>query len=38
VSETIGDAEGIAAAKLGIAIARSMYEDDNNHEELVKTS
>jgi hypothetical protein len=37
VDEAIGDAEGIAAAKRGIAIARSMYEDDNNHEELVKT-
>jgi hypothetical protein len=38
VYEAIGDAEGIAAAKGGIAIAKSMYEGGNNNEELLNAT
>jgi hypothetical protein len=38
VNESIGDAEGVATAKINIAIAKSMYEGGNNNEELVKAS
>jgi hypothetical protein len=34
VFEAISDAEGIATAKCGIAIAKSKYEGGNNNEEL----
>jgi hypothetical protein len=38
VFEAIGENEGIAIAKKNIALAKSMYEDGNNNEELLKTS
>jgi hypothetical protein len=38
VCEAIGDADGVAAAKANIAIAKSKYEGGGNIEELVKTS
>jgi hypothetical protein len=38
VCEAIGYADGVAAAKANIAIAKSKYESDSNIEELVKTS
>jgi hypothetical protein len=36
VYEAIGDDEGIATAKSNIADAKSIYEDGNNNEELMK--
>jgi hypothetical protein len=38
VSETIGYAEGIPAAKGNIALAKSKYEVGNNNEEVLKVS
>jgi hypothetical protein len=38
VNESIGDAEGIATAKIIIAIAKSKYQSGSNNEELVKAS
>jgi hypothetical protein len=38
VCEAIGDAEGIAAAKGNIAIAKFIYEGGNNNEEVFKAS
>jgi hypothetical protein len=33
-----GDDEGAATAKRNIALARSMFENGNNHEELLKAT
>jgi hypothetical protein len=38
VNESIGDAEGIATAKINIAIAKSKYEGGRNIEEALKAS
>jgi hypothetical protein len=38
VYEAIGFTRGIATAKINIAFAKSMYEGDNNNEELLKAS
>jgi hypothetical protein len=38
VCKAIGHDEGIANAKRNIAVARSMYDDGNNNEELMKVS
>jgi hypothetical protein len=37
VYEAIGHAEGVATAKANVAIAKAMYEDDNNNEEVLVT-
>jgi hypothetical protein len=38
VNKAIGDADGVATAKINIAIAKSMYKGGNNNEELMKAS
>jgi hypothetical protein len=38
VNHAIGNDQGIATAKINIAVAKSMYEGGNNNEELVKAS
>ena len=38
VCEAIGDDQGIAAAKVNIAVAKSKYEGGNNNEELLRAS
>jgi hypothetical protein len=38
VCEAIGNDHGIATAKKNIALTKSMYEDGNNNEELLKAS
>jgi hypothetical protein len=38
VNESIGDAEGIATAKINIDVAKSMYESGSNNEEVLKAS
>jgi hypothetical protein len=38
VNKAIGDDPGIATAKTNIAIAKSLYEVDNNNEEVLKAS
>jgi hypothetical protein len=38
VNEAIGNADGVAVASRGIALAKSKYESGNNNEELLKAS